>query len=298
MSGKTVGSAILILVIGNFFATFCDVFIKMAGESVAVYQFTFMRLLMICFVLLPLAYKHINFKGDIGLKLHLLRGNLWVLASVLLIISLTALPLATANAVFYIAPILIVLFAGIFFKEKITQGIVIAAVSGFVGVLIILRPSEVSWGMISAVIFSVVLATNSLLIRKLPKNQNLFFGLLITHVSALPLTACLAIWEGAPWHASGFLYAGASAVCSIVYSLACLQGYRYVASSQVSSAEYSGLLFAAILGWIIFNESIDFYLVIGALFIIVPLAYLSNRDMRKRKAEERLSVIRSQLDAG
>ncbi|MBJ7556093.1 DMT family transporter [Marinomonas spartinae] len=298
MSGKTIGSAILILVIGNFFATFCDVFIKMAGSSVAVYQFTFMRLVMICLVLLPLAYKHIDFKGGIGLKLHLLRGNLWVLASVLLIISLTALPLATANAVFYIAPILIVLFAGIFFKEKITMGIVIAAVSGFVGVLIILRPSDVSWGMISAVLFSVVLATNSLLIRKLPKNQNLFFGLLITHLSALPLTACLAIWEGASWNMDGLLYAGASAMCSIVYSLACLQGYRYVASSQVSSAEYSGLLFAVILGWIIFNESIDFFFVIGALFIILPLAYLGNRDRRKRKAEERMSVVRSQLDAG
>lgn len=298
MSGKTIGSAILILVIGNFFATFCDVFIKMAGSSVAVYQFTFMRLVMICLVLLPLAYKHIDFKGDIGLKLHLLRGNLWVLASVLLIISLTALPLATANAVFYIAPILIVLFAGIFFKEKITMGIVIAAVSGFVGVLIILRPSDISWGMISAVLFSVVLATNSLLIRKLPKNQNLFFGLLITHLSALPLTACLALWEGAPWNMDGLLYAGASAMCSIVYSLACLQGYRYVASSQVSSAEYSGLLFAVILGWIIFNESIDFFFVIGALFIILPLAYLGNRDRRRRKSEERMSVVRSQLDAG
>ncbi|SBS32310.1 EamA-like transporter family protein [Marinomonas spartinae] len=298
MSGKTIGSAILILVIGNFFATFCDVFIKMAGSSVAVYQFTFMRLVMICLVLLPLAYKHIDFKGDIGLKLHLLRGNLWVLASVLLIISLTALPLATANAVFYIAPILIVLFAGIFFKEKITMGIVIAAVSGFVGVLIILRPSDVSWGMISAVLFSVVLATNSLLIRKLPKNQNLFFGLLITHLSALPLTACLALWEGGSWNMDGLLYAGASAMCSIVYSLACLQGYRYVASSQVSSAEYSGLLFAVILGWIIFNESIDFFFVIGALFIILPLAYLGSRDRRKRKAEERMSVVRSQLDAG
>ncbi|ASA57408.1 DMT family transporter [Vibrio gazogenes] len=298
MSGKTVGSAILILVIGNFFAILCDVFIKMAGSSVAVYQFTFMRLLMSCIVVLPLAYKHISFKGDIGLKLHVLRGNLWVLASLLLVFSLTQLPLATANAVFYIAPILIVLFAGIFYKEKITAGIVIAAVSGFVGVLIILRPSEVSWGMISAVSFSVVLATNSLLIRKLPKNQNLFFGLLITHVSALPLTACLALWEGEPWNFDGLLYAGGSAVCSIFYSLACLQGYRYVASSQVSSAEYSGLLFAAILGWIIFNEPVDMFLVFGALFIILPLAYLSHQDRRKRKAEERLSVVRSQLDAG
>ncbi|SJN59767.1 DMT family transporter [Vibrio ruber] len=298
MSGKTVGSAILILVIGNLFAILCDVFIKMAGSSVAVYQFTFMRLLMSCLVVLPLAYKYIDFKGDIGLKLHVLRGNLWVLASILLVFSLTQLPLATANTVFYIAPILIVLFAGIFFKEKITAGIVIAAVSGFVGVLIILRPSQVSWGMISAVSFAVVLATNSLLIRKLPKEQNLFFGLLITHVSALPLTACLALWENEPWNFDGLLYAGGSAVCSVFYSLACLQGYRHVASSQVSSAEYSGLLFAAILGWVIFNEPVDLFLVIGALFIIVPLAYLSHQDRRKRKAEECLSVVRSQLDAG
>lgn len=298
MSGRTIGSAILILVLGNLFATFCDVFIKLAGSNVPIFQFTFMRLLMICIVLVPLAVKHASSDYLAGFKLHFIRGNLWILASILLIISLSELPLATANAVFYIAPILIILFAGLFFKEKITLSIVCAALSGFMGVLIILRPTEISWGMISAVLFAVVLATNSLLIRKLPKEQNLFFGLFVMHLCALPLSVGLMLWEAEPLNFDGVSYAIGSALCSILYSLACLKGYRYVASSQVSSAEYSGLVFAAILGWLVFGESIDAFLVIGALFIIIPLVFLSHRDMRKRKAEERLSVVRAQLDAG
>ncbi|REG82249.1 DMT family transporter [Marinomonas pollencensis] len=298
MSGRTIGSAICILVLGNLFATFCDVFIKLAGSSVPIFQFTFMRLVMICIVLVPLAIKHASADFFAGFKLHFIRGNLWILASVLLIVSLSELSLATANAVFYIAPILIILFAGVFFKEKITLGILCAALSGFMGVLIILRPTDISWGMMSAILFAVVLATNSLLIRKLPKDQNLFFGLLIMHLCALPLSAGLMFWEAEPLNFDGFSYALGSALCSILYSLACLKGYRYVASSQVSSAEYSGLVFAALLGWLLFGESIDVFLVIGTLFIVFPLVLLSHRDMKKRKAEERLSVVRAQLDAG
>jgi len=298
MSGRTIGSAILILVFGNLFATFCDVFIKLAGGSVPIFQFTFMRLVMICLVLAPIALKHISSDCLAGFKLHFLRGNLWVLAGVLLVVSLSELSLATANAVFYIAPILIILFAGFFFKEKITVGIMCSALSGFIGVLVILRPTELNWSMISAVLFAVVLATNSLLIRKLPKEQNLFFGLFVMHLCALPLATSLMLWESEPWDFHGLTYAAGSAICSILYSLACVKGYRYVASSQVSSAEYSGLLFAVFFGWFVFDESIDVFFVFGALFIIVPLAYLSNRDMKKRKAEERLSVVRSQLDAG
>lgn len=302
MSGRTVTSAIFVLVLGSFFATLCDTFIKMAGSDVAIFQLTFLRAVFMCLFLLPIVAvryrRYVRSDFSLGLKLHFIRGNMWVLAAVLLVLSLAELSLATANAVFYTAPIFIMLLGAFFYKERLTIDVILAAVFGFIGILVILRPTEVSAGMVSAILFAVVLATNSLLIKKLPQQQDMLYGLLVTQVFALPVAAGLAFWEGAAFQLEVVVFAALSSICSILYSLSCLIGYRYVASSQVTSAEYSGLIFAFLIGWWVFGETPDMGLFIGSLFVILPLLYLSHRDIRRLKKEQLMSNTRSNLGAG
>ncbi|PYF83572.1 EamA domain-containing membrane protein RarD [Marinomonas alcarazii] len=302
MSGRTVSSAILILVLGSFFATLCDVFIKMAGVDVAIFQFTFFRAVFMCLILFPIAVmKYLSSPkavATLGLKLHVIRGNLWVLGSVLLVISLSELSLATANAVFYVAPIFIMLFGAFFYKERLSVDVVLAVILGFIGILVILRPTEVTLAMISAILFAVVLAVNSLLIKKIPQEQSMFYGLFVTQLFALPMVSGLAIWEGEKFEFEVLIYAALSSVCSILYSVSCLVGYRYVASSKVTSAEYSGLIFAFLLGWWIFGDTPDLGVFVGSVFVITPLLYLSHRDIRRLRKEQLLSNTRSNLGAG
>lgn len=294
--------AILILVLGSFFATLCDVFIKMAGADVAIFQFTFFRAVCMCLILCPIAVmKYLRSPKSaarLGLKLHFLRGNLWVLGAVLLVISLSELSLATANAVFYAAPIFIMLFGAFFYKERLSVDVVLAVVLGFIGILVILRPTEVTFAMISAILFAVVLAANSLLIKKIPQEQSMFYGLFVTQLFALPMVSGLAIWEGEKFEFEVLIYAALSSVCSILYSVSCLVGYRYVASSKVTSAEYSGLIFAFLLGWWIFGDTPDLGVFLGSIFVITPLLYLSHRDIRRLRKEQLLSNTRSNLGAG
>jgi drug/metabolite transporter (DMT)-like permease len=302
MSGRTVGSAIFILVLGSLFATLCDVSIKLAGPEVAVFQFTFLRAIIMCLILFPIVYiRHVyrpqsNF--FIGLKFHFFRGNLWVLASVLLVVSLAELSLATANAVFYTAPIFIMIFGAFFYKERLSFEIVLGTLLGFVGILVILRPTEFSLGMISAILFAVVLATNSLLIKKLPQEQDMLSGLCITQCFALPLAGMLALWEGAGFHPDILLYSALSSVFSILYSVSCLIGYRYIESSKVTSAEYSGLVFAFLVGWWVFGETPDLWLFVGSFLIILPLLYLSHQDVKRLRKEQSLSNARANLSVG
>lgn len=302
MSGRTVSSAILVLVLGSFFATLCDVFIKMAGPDVAVFQLTFFRAVFMCMILCPIAFfKYQRMEKStafMSIKLHFLRGNLWVLAGVLLTISLAALPLATANAVFYTAPIFIMLLGALFYKERLNVHVVAAALLGFIGILIILRPTEITFGMISAILFAVVLAANSLLIKKIPQEQSMMYGLCITQLFALPSAGALALWEGAAFDPNILIFAALSSVCSISYSVACLIGYRYVASSQVTSAEYSGLIFAFLLGWWWFGETPDWGVFVGSLFVILPLLYLSHQDIKRLRKAQSMTNTRASLSAG
>ncbi len=302
MSGKTVSSAIFILVLGSFFATLCDVFIKMAGADVAIFQFTFLRAVFMCLILSPIALVQFLRSSRVsamqGLKLHFIRGNLWVLAALLLVVSLAELPLATANAVFYTAPIFIMLFGAVFYKERLTIDIAFAAVLGFIGILVILRPTALSFSMISAIAFAIVLAANSLLIKKLPQEQSMLYGLFITQLFALPLAGSLALWEGQEFDLDVLMYSVLSSMCSILYSVSCLIGYRFIESSKVTSAEYSGLVFAFLLGWWIFGDTPDLWVFVGSFFVIAPLLYLSHRDIRRLRKSQSLTNTRSSLGAG
>ncbi|MFT2111152.1 DMT family transporter [Marinomonas sp. 2405UD68-3] len=283
MSGKTVSSAIVLLILGNLMATLCDAFIKMAGKDIPVFQFTFMRVVCMILCLLPFI-RQVNWAQPFeGAKLHFLRGGIWVVAGVLLVFALGDLPLATANAVFYTAPLLIIFLASLFYKETLSCSVMFAALFGLIGILIILRPSELSLGIINALLFALALAFNSLLIRQLPKKQTLVHGMLLTYFFAMLMVGGLAFFENAQWDWSLVIFAFASSVCSIFYSFTCLLAYRYVASSEVASAEYSGLISAMVVGWLWFNESMDVFVVIGSLFIIMPLVYISHRDNRRRR---------------
>ncbi len=80
--------------------------------------------------------------------------------------------LATANAIFYAAPLIMLPLAAIFFGAQLSKQSVAAAVMGFAGVLVIIRPDQIDWAAISAFVVALTLAVNNLLIRKLPKNQS------------------------------------------------------------------------------------------------------------------------------
>lgn len=81
--------------------------------------------------------------------------------------------------------------AAIFFGEQLSKQSVAAAIMGFAGVLVIIRPDQIDWAAISALVVAITLAINNLLIRKLPKNQSVMQTLLMTNLAGIPVASCL-----------------------------------------------------------------------------------------------------------
>lgn len=76
MSGKTVNSAILLLVIGNAMALISDVFIKLLEPGAPVFQFAFLRCLITLVLLLPLARQLDRKHLFAGFKIHAFRAHI------------------------------------------------------------------------------------------------------------------------------------------------------------------------------------------------------------------------------
>ena len=284
MSGKTVNSAILLLVIGNAMAIISDVFIKLLEPGAPIFQFAFLRCVLTLFMLLPLIGKLNRNYLFAGLKIHALRAHIHLAGMLCMVVALGNLPLATANAVFYAAPILVMVLAALVFGERLTPMSVTAVFSGFLGIVLILRPVEFGWAAIAALASAFTLAINAVMVRKLPRQQSTIHKLFLNYLLIVPAAAALALWEGASWDGSMLISASGSALFILGYNMTVLLAYQQVDANQVTSAEYTGLIWAVLIGWVGFNEMPDLWFAVGSAMIVVPLILigLSSRQRSRR----------------
>ncbi|NBB93828.1 MAG: EamA family transporter [Gammaproteobacteria bacterium] len=299
MSGRTVNSAIFLLVVGNLLAIFSDALIKWASGDLAVFQFVAVRLLFTLMLLVPFLslvdWK--DFWG--GSRVHLVRAHVGLAGILCMVVALGALPLATANAIFYAAPVMVMVFGVLFFGERLDRKSLFAVVGGMIGVLIILRPTEMNLAGLTALGLALALAINALLVRKLPREQSVVHSLLLNYLFALPAALVLAVIEGAPLHVSSLGAAFGSALFILGYNMTVILAYRHVDANQVTASEYTGIVWAFAIGWLLFAEVPDLWFWVGTTLIVVPLlvqALMSARPAGRRRLATQVGGSRRATD--
>lgn len=284
----------LLLIVGNLIAVISDALIKSVGNDVPVFQFVLFRQVSAVLFLLPFCLLSRPTHFMEGFKWHAIRAHVWLLGAIFMVFAISSLPLATANAIFYAAPLMMLPIAALFFKEQLSKQSVAAAIMGFLGVLVIIRPDQIDWAAISAFVVAMSIAVNNLLIRKIPREQSVMHTLLMTNLAGIPVALLLVFIEGKPWDWSAFPVAAGSSLFIMIYAATCVLAYRSIESNKIASAEYSGLIGAAVIGFIWFDELPDTFMAIGTVMIIVPLIWLSKRERRIRKQQAQIQVNQEQ----
>ncbi|WP_373292899.1 DMT family transporter [Shewanella algicola] len=279
----SVGFAMVLLVLGNIVAVLSDALIKNMPTGTAVYQFVLFRQLTAVLMLLPFCLINTKSKLFSHVKWHFVRGHVWLFGAIFMVLSLQALPLATVNAIFYTAPLLMLPLGFLFYRDKLTIPTIAVSIIGFIGIIIVVQPTQISLAAISALIVAVTMATNNLLIRKLPYHHNVVQTLFLTNLMGIPFALSLAIWENQPLDWSPLLTAASSNLFILIYAGICVFVYRTVEAHKISSAEYTGLLGAVVVGIMWFDEVPDMSLVIGSALIILPLVWLAALESVKHK---------------
>ncbi|OAN13140.1 hypothetical protein A3K86_15885 [Photobacterium jeanii] len=285
MSNKSVGYAMMLLILGNIIAVFSDALIKTLDDGVPVFQFVFFRQLSAVCIVLPFCLKSSRAELTAGLKWHALRAHIWLVGAIFMVFAINAMPLATANAIFYAAPLIMLPLAAFFYREQLTKYSVLTGVIGFIGVLVVIRPTHIDWAAIAALVVALTLAGNNLLIRKLPTTQSVPQTLLLTNLVGMPASLGLALWEGQTWQWEPLLTATGSSLFILIYAATCVVAYRSAESNKIASAEYSGLLGAVVVGVIWFGEMPEIEMLIGAALIIVPLIWLAKIEQANKQKQ-------------
>lgn len=266
--------AIIFLIVGNQFGIASDALIKSLGFEGPLIQLIFYRQLISVLLLLPVWLKYCP-RSSSSLGIHALRANLTTISSFAMFFALNTLPLATTHAIFYSLPLLTLPVAFVLLGSRASRPQCIAAALGFIGVLIIVRPTSIDWGAIAALTSALAMAVNTIIVRKMSPEESVIGALFWMNALALPVTFALYMSESVSWDMELMLWAGASAILVFFFFGCSFMAYRLADAGSICGAEYTGLIGSAVVGFLIFGELPDLYTITGAVLIILPLVYIS-----------------------
>jgi drug/metabolite transporter (DMT)-like permease len=213
------------------------------------------------------------------------RGAALAVSSTIFITSLFVLPLATATAIGFTAPMFTAILAALLLGEPLRRETLIASVVAFAGVLVILRPNlaEAGWWAVlplfSAMTFSLLIIGNRH-VAGTASALAMQFWVAAFATPILLLIAPLFALSGSPRFAIGWPEWSVIARCTFVaVSATCAHWLIYLGTSRagaatVAPATYVQLLVATFLGWLWFDSHPDGMTLLGALIIIGSGLYL------------------------
>ncbi|MEO8547667.1 MAG: DMT family transporter [Sphingomicrobium sp.] len=220
------------------------------------------------------------------LKIHVGRGVLVTAMGLLFFWGLGRIPMAQAIALTFISPLIALVLAAVFLDERIGPRSIIGSVAAFAGVIVIVLGqlrAELGPGVLvgslavlgSAICYAgnIVLMRHQALAAK-PLEISFFQSLTVTAllVASVPFLGVPA-WPGGEW---GWIIVAALMSFSgvLLFSFA----YARAEAGYLSVTEYTGFLWAAALGWLVFREPVSLYTLAGAVLIVGGCLVAARRE--------------------
>lgn len=216
------------------------------------------------------------------LKLHLWRVGLGTGAPVFFFTSLKTLPLADATTIFFGATFIMTGLSVVVLNERVGPHRWAAVALGFVGVLIAMRPSgdALDIGALYALGSSVSYALFILATRKLGSSEGAVKQVLYFHVwlGVLGTAALPFVYRPYTFEEIGIIAVVGALV--VAGHLCLTRAFSIAPVGLVAPFEYSALVWAALLGFLVWGDVPGPQVVIGASVIVASGLYLMYRETR------------------
>ena len=248
-----------------------------AGRAVSFELDTFEIMMYRSFVGVVIVLCVATFTGTLSevnrrnLGLHFIRNISHFAGQNLWFYSITVIPLAQVFALEFTSPLWAILLAPLILGERITPVGALSAVVGFVGILVVARPSPETFeiGQLTAALAAIGFALSALFTRKLTRSQTITCILFYLTVMQAAFGLICAGYDGditlpslasAPW----LVLIG----CAGLLAHFCLTtALRLAPATVVMPIDFIRLPLIAIVGMLLYQEPVDLFVVIGAMLI-------------------------------
>ena len=248
---------IALVITGLVIAAFSGALMKVLGDQISAYQVAWFRFAGMSLLLLPYLVWRYGRRGLIPARpwVQIIRGLTMAAGTTLFVIGARTVDYADAIAILYAYPFLLVIIAVLFLGERANWSVWLGVTGGFVGVLMVMRPSfeEINSGTLfifaCAVIISIQLALNRRLSIVSPPLVTAFAGAVVATI-ALSLFlpgSWLPIPDAAWFYIFLLILAGAVNQTLLVYAFA------YADASTLAPFTYFEIVAAVVYGYLFFG---------------------------------------------
>jgi S-adenosylmethionine uptake transporter len=267
-------------------ATFSAMDAAMKGLSIAlgVYNALFWRM-AIGLVLAGALYlvARCDWPGREAMRLHLVRGAVTTVMGLLFFWGIARMPLAEAIALSFVAPLIALYLAAVLLKERVGRQAILASLIGFTGVIVIVanRAGEGGadlWGALAIIGSALFYAYNIILMRQqalVARPVEIAFFQNLTVLGLLGLAAPLLAEIPDRAHLPAL---GLAATLAMASMLLLAWSYARAEAQRLAPVEFTGLVWAALFGFLVFGEEVSLATILGAALIVTGCILAARKE--------------------
>jgi drug/metabolite transporter (DMT)-like permease len=267
-----------------------DALVKFVSQSLPAAQLIFVRGVFATLLLLAIAHA-MGATSQLRTLLDrkvLVRAAFDAFATMTYLTSLFHLPIGNATAINMATPLFITLFAVIAFNEQVGTGRWMAIATGFVGVLLVVQPSGTAFNAYALLCLGGTLlhASRDLITRAIDRSIPSILITLSTAVAVTLLSAVFGLfedWKPVSWQQLALL-ATASGFLSGGYYLLTV-AMRGGEMSVIAPFRYAGLLFALVLGFVVWGDVPNALAWAGIGLLVAAGLYVLHSERSRPRAE-------------
>jgi len=250
-----------------------DVVFKHLGERYSIFMIGFFAAFFALIILTALATVKPGLKKALKtnhLRLHIVRGALLLVQFLCIIYAFQYMSLAKFYALIFAAPMIAILLALVFLKERASIGIYAAVLVGLGGVMIILRPGmiPIDVASIATLCAAFLFASSNIITRFIGNKDHPYAFAIYTELVILPVTAILMIPHFViPTLGDSFLFV-LTGVFSAMGLIFIAKGFSHAPASIAAPFHYVQMLWGVVLGYLVFGDRLDLWTAIGGAVII------------------------------
>ncbi len=291
---------LLLTIIGTLSAALMVTGVKFLSDDLHPFVIAFFRCFFGMIIFMPFLVKNYNeIVNTKNIKFHFLRSFINSISMLTWFTAIGLMSLEKATALGFTTPLFATLLAVVLLKEVIKIHRSIAVIIGFIGVLIIIRPGyiNIELGVYLMIAASISWAFVLIIIKQLTENDSsltiIFYMLLIT----TPITFIFAIpfWQ-MPSLKELFIFF-LMGLGGLVSHLCLIKSLKIADTTLVMPFQYLKLIWASVIGYMIFFEKPDLWTWVGGTIVFVAVIYITYREsIYKKESHEKIVTIRPSLD--
>jgi len=267
--------------------------VRQISDTIDAFGQTFWRQLIGTVILLPYAWK-IGLQGlkTYQLGTHLIRNIAGYIGISMSFFSVTLIPMAESVALLFTLPFFTMIFAVILLGERVARHRLAAAIIGFCGALVILRPgfNEINLGVMVALLAAAGFGVSDTLVRRLSRTDSTTLIVFYGFALQVPIAAIVAAFNWVTPSLTDWPWLLALGFTSFAAQWSLAHSFVLAEASLVSPVLFLRLPMVAAIGFFFFAQVPDLWIWVGAIIIFLATYYSAQRESRlyraRRKAPE------------